>query len=135
MLNGRGQGCAQPISISRFRQYRPPKPRSRQRQMYLRAHQRVKSQNPDRTRHAILLARVSNPHAMRQAPMKDEPRYPAGCEQGTSTAFHRPRQAERTSVIPVSAEAVSSGYKSFGADEHGIPPAIRVAPPSSAAQR
>ena len=40
----------------------------------LLAHQRVKRKKPAMTRLAILLALVSNPHAIRHAPMRDEPR-------------------------------------------------------------
>lgn len=43
-----------------------------------RAHQSVRMKNPPRARHAILLALVSNPHAISAAPIKEEPRYPAG---------------------------------------------------------
>ena len=64
---------------------------------FLRAHQSVNKKNAARTRQAILLALVSNPQAIKQAPMSEEPRYPAG------------------RVI------------------QGIPPNIRVSPPSSAA--
>lgn len=46
--------------------------------MFLRAHQRVKRKNTARTMQATLLALMSKPHAIRQAPMNDEPRYPAG---------------------------------------------------------
>ena len=63
---------------------------------FLRAHHSVNKKNAARTRHATLLALVSNPHAIKQAPMNEEPRYPAG----------RVTQ--------------------------GIPPDIRVSPPSSA---
>ena len=38
------------------------------------AHHSVKRKNTARTRDATLLALMSNPHAMRQAPMKLEPR-------------------------------------------------------------
>lgn len=62
---------------------------------FLRAHHSVNRKNAARTRHAILLALVSNPHAIKQAPINEEPRYPAG------------------RVI------------------QGIPPDIRVSPPSS----
>ncbi len=60
------------------------------------AHHKVNRKNTARTRQATLLAFVSKPHAIRQAPMKLDPRYPAG--------------------------SVSQG----------IPPDMRVAPPSSA---
>lgn len=63
---------------------------------FLRAHHRVNRKNAARTRHATLLALVSNPHVIKQAPMNEEPRYPAG------------------RVI------------------QGMPPDIRVSPPSSA---
>jgi hypothetical protein len=63
---------------------------------FLRAHHRVKRKNTARAREAILLALVSNPHAMREAPMSEDPRYPAG------------------RVI------------------QGMPPDMRVSPPSSA---
>jgi hypothetical protein len=63
---------------------------------FLRAHHNVKRKNTPRARQAILLALVSNPHAIRQAPMSEDPRYPAG------------------RVI------------------HGMPPDMRVSPPSSA---
>jgi hypothetical protein len=43
-----------------------------------RAHHSVNKKNTASTRLAILLAFVSNPHAIKQAPMKEEPRYPAG---------------------------------------------------------
>jgi hypothetical protein len=62
---------------------------------FFRAHHSVNRKNAARTRHATLLALVSNPHAIKQAPMSEEPRYPAG------------------RVI------------------QGIPPDIRVSPPSS----
>lgn len=42
------------------------------------AHQSVKMKKTARTRLATLLALVSNPHAMSAAPIKPEPRYPAG---------------------------------------------------------
>jgi hypothetical protein len=42
------------------------------------AHQSVNTKNTARTMLAILLALVSNPHAMSAAPIKPEPRYPAG---------------------------------------------------------
>lgn len=42
------------------------------------AHQSVKMKKTARTRLATLLAFVSNPHAMSAAPIKPEPRYPAG---------------------------------------------------------
>ena len=60
------------------------------------AHHKVNRKKAARTSEAILLALVSKPQAMRAAPMRPEPRYPAG----------RVNQ--------------------------GIPPDIRVAPPSSA---
>ena len=60
-----------------------------------RAHQSVNKKNPASTKDATLLAFVSNPQAIRQAPMKLDPRYPAGSVN------------------------------------HGIPPDMRVAPPSS----
>ena len=44
---------------------------------FLRAHQSV-NKNAARTRQAVLLALVSNPQAIKQAPMSKEPRYPAG---------------------------------------------------------
>lgn len=42
------------------------------------AHQSVNMKNTARTRLATLLALVSNPHAMSAAPIRPEPRYPAG---------------------------------------------------------
>ena len=62
----------------------------------LLAHQRVNKKKTAIIRVAILLALISNPHAIKQAPMNEDPRYPAG--------------------------RVMSG----------IPPDMRVAPPSSA---
>lgn len=59
----------------------------------------MNKKNPARINVAILLALVLNPHVIKAAPMRDEPRYPAG----------------RVS--------------------QGIPPDIRVAPPSSAEAR
>lgn len=44
----------------------------------LRAQYSVISMNPTRTRQATLEALVSNPQAIRLAPMNDEPKYPAG---------------------------------------------------------
>ena len=44
----------------------------------LRAHQSVNIKNTARTRLATLLALVSNPHAISAAPIRPEPRYPAG---------------------------------------------------------
>jgi hypothetical protein len=41
---------------------------------FLLAHQRVNKKNTASTREAILLAFVLNPHAIRHAPMKDDPR-------------------------------------------------------------
>lgn len=41
---------------------------------FLRAHHKVNRKKTARTRVATLLAFVSKPHAMRQAPMKHEPR-------------------------------------------------------------
>ena len=41
---------------------------------FFRAHQRVKIKNTARTKQATLLAFVSNPQAIRHAPMKEEPR-------------------------------------------------------------
>ena len=43
-----------------------------------RAHQSVKIKNAASTRLATLLAFVSNPHAISAAPIRPEPRYPAG---------------------------------------------------------
>ena len=43
-----------------------------------RAHQSVKTKKAARTKLATLLAFVSNPHAISAAPIKPEPRYPAG---------------------------------------------------------
>ena len=65
----------------------------------LLAHQRVNTKKKAITIVATLLASISNPQAIREAPMKDDPRYPAG------------------NVMS------------------GIPPDIRVAPPSSAIHR
>jgi hypothetical protein len=45
---------------------------------FLLAHQSVNKKKPANTRLAILLALVSNPQAIKAAPMKEEPRYPAG---------------------------------------------------------
>jgi hypothetical protein len=45
---------------------------------FFRAHQSVIKKNTARTRDATLEAFVSNPQAMSAAPMKEEPRYPAG---------------------------------------------------------
>jgi len=42
------------------------------------AHQSVKTKKTARTRLATLLALVSNPHAISAAPIRLEPRYPAG---------------------------------------------------------
>jgi len=42
------------------------------------AHHSVKIKNAARTMLATLLALVSNPHAMSAAPIRPEPRYPAG---------------------------------------------------------
>lgn len=42
------------------------------------AHHNVNKKNTASTIDAILLAFVLNPHAIKQAPMKEEPRYPAG---------------------------------------------------------
>ena len=58
-----------------------PKKKTRKKKTYkiLRlAHQSVKTKKTARTRLAPLLAFVSNPHAMSAAPIKPEPRYPAG---------------------------------------------------------
>ena len=44
----------------------------------LLAHQRVKRKNTASTIDAILLAFVLNPHAIKHAPMNEDPRYPAG---------------------------------------------------------
>ena len=44
----------------------------------LLAHHSVNKKNTARTIEATLLALVLKPHAIRHAPMKDEPRYPAG---------------------------------------------------------
>lgn len=41
---------------------------------FFRAHQRVKMKKTARTKQATLLAFVSNPQAMRHAPIKEEPR-------------------------------------------------------------
>ncbi len=42
------------------------------------AHQRVNRKNTAKTMEAILLAFVLNPQAIKHAPMKEDPRYPAG---------------------------------------------------------
>ena len=63
---------------------------------FLRAHHRVNRKKAAKTIDATLLAFISNPHAIKQAPMNDDPRYPAGRVM------------------------------------KGIPPDMRVAPPSSA---
>jgi hypothetical protein len=44
----------------------------------LLAQNKVNKKKPAKTSDAILLAVMSNPHAMRAAPMKAEPVYPAG---------------------------------------------------------
>ena len=44
----------------------------------LLAHQSVKRKNTASTIDAILLAFVLNPHAIKHAPMNEDPRYPAG---------------------------------------------------------
>ena len=44
----------------------------------LLAHHSVKRKNTASTIDAILLALVLNPHAIKHAPMNEEPRYPAG---------------------------------------------------------
>jgi len=59
------------------------------------AHHRVKMKNPASTRHAILLALVSNPHAINAAPIKEEPRYPAG---NVTDGCHRPKRMKWGSV-------------------------------------
>ena len=45
---------------------------------FLLAHHKVTKKHAAKTREAILLAFVSNPHAIRHAPMNEDPRYPAG---------------------------------------------------------
>jgi len=45
---------------------------------FLLAHQSVKRKNTASTIDAILLALVLNPHAIKHAPMNEDPRYPAG---------------------------------------------------------
>ena len=64
------------------------------------AHQSVNKKNAARTREATLLALMLNPHAMREAPMNEEPRYPAGrVMMGTPPDM---RVAPPSSAAPIS---------------------------------
>ena len=65
-------------TIGHEEQYCPKKKKKSTYNKLRLAHHRVRMKNPASTRHAILLALVSNPHAINAAPIKEEPRYPAG---------------------------------------------------------